>query len=230
MSSEDLQRAISQRLGIHADAAAWCTIDKIPQPPAEVLQAAGEPQLRPDRLRPLGLIGKTLAAVFMPILAVLFAISNAMDAFERLLAPTEEKQRLRAETERRKTITAEQRLGQVFDGDWNAEAGQFLLRWYTHSTHHQRLIVVTEDGIALAAPPRRASMGREKRMEIVARISAEEAALVDPFSGEPMTDVLLLRFRDGSWLRVESEEMPSDLHRHLLRQSNASRHDDSPAG
>lgn len=55
-------------------------------------------------------------------------------------------------------------------------------------------------------------------MEIVARLAADEATLVDPFSGEFETRLLLIRFRDGSWLRVETEELRSELHMHVLRQ------------
>lgn len=55
-------------------------------------------------------------------------------------------------------------------------------------------------------------------MQAVARIPASEATLVAPFSGEFETRLLLIRFRDGSWLRVETEELRSDLHMHLLRQ------------
>ena len=61
-------------------------------------------------------------------------------------------------------------------------------------------------------------MGREKHLQVVARIPASEATLVDPFSGEFETRILLIRFRDGSWLRVDTEELRSDLHMYLLRQ------------
>lgn len=221
MTSRGKQRVISERLGIRSEAGEWCTIDKIPQPPAEVLQAAGSPRLRPGRLRPLGMVGAVLAVPFMPLLMLLTLLSNMEEAFKRALATKGEKERLRAADEddrRRDAIIAEQGLDRVFDGNWQGRAGQFLLQWYSHSTHHQRLVLATEDGIVLAAPPRRVTVGREKAMQIVARLPAGEAILVDPFSGAHETRMLLLRFRDGSWLRVDTEELRSDLHTHLLRQ------------
>ncbi|MFI5687690.1 hypothetical protein [Streptomyces sp. NPDC051636] len=221
MTSRGKQRGATQRLGIHAEAGAWCTIGKIPQPPADVLHAAGTPRLRPGRLRPLGMAGAVLAVPFMPLLMLLTLLSNAEEAVKRSLATEDEKERLRVQDEgdkRRDATIAERGLDRVFDGNWHGNAGQFLLRWYSHSTHHQRLILATQDGIVLAAPPQRVTVGRVKRMQIVARLPATEATLVDPFFGEFETRMVLIRFRDGSWLRVETEEPRSDLHTYLLRQ------------
>ncbi|WP_406468882.1 hypothetical protein OH738_17000 [Streptomyces hirsutus] len=64
-------------------------------------------------------------------------------------------------------------------------------------------------------------MGREKHLQVVARLSAAEAALVDPFSGELETRMLLIRFQDGSWLRVDTEELRNNLHLYVLRQPSA---------
>lgn len=221
MTSRGKQRLITDRLGIHAEAGEWCWIEKIPQPPADVLQAAGNPRLRPARLPPLGMVGAVLGAPFMPLIMLLSLLSDAEQAVERSLGSKEEKERWqakKAEDKRRDAAIVQQGLDKVFDGNWHGDAGQFLLRWYGHSTHHQRLLLATEDGIVLAAPPKRVSVGREKHMQIVARIPAAEATLVDPFSGEFETRVLLIRFRDGSWLRVDTEELRSELHMHVLRQ------------
>ncbi|MER6528387.1 hypothetical protein [Streptomyces sp. NPDC001508] len=221
MTSRGKQRVMADRLGVHADAAEWCTIDKIPQPPADMLRAAGTPPLRPGRLRPLGMLGAVLAVPFMPLLMLLTLLSNVEEAVKRALATKEERERLRVKDEddrRRDAAIAEQGLDRVFDGNWHSPAGQFLLRWYAHSPHHQRLVLATQDGIVLAAPPRRVTVGREKHMQIVARLSATEATLVDPFNGEFETRMVLIRFRDGSWLRVDTEEPRSDLHTYLLRQ------------
>ncbi|WP_086559827.1 hypothetical protein [Streptomyces africanus] len=221
MTRRGKQRVLADRLGVHAEAAEWCTIDKIPQPPAEVLQAAGHPRLRPARLRPLGMVGAVLAVPFMPVLMLLTLLSNGEEAIKRSLATKDEKERLRVKDEddkRRDALIAQQGLDQVFDGNWDGNAGQFLLRWYSHSTHHQRLVLASEDGIVLAAPPQRVTVGREKHMQVVARLPATEAILVDPFSGAFETRIVLIRFRDGSWLRVDTEEPRSDLHTYLLRQ------------
>ncbi|NHI07938.1 hypothetical protein STPH2_3302 [Streptomyces sp. KO7888] len=221
MTSRSEQRVMADRLGVHAEACEWCTIDKVPQPPTDVLEAAGSPRLRPGRLRPLGMVGAALAVLFTPLVMLLTLLSNAEEALKRALATKEEKERLRAKDEddrRRDAITAERGFDQVFDGNWHGSAGRFLLRWYSHSTHHQRLVVATEDGIVLAAPPQRVTTGREKRMQIVTRLPTTEAMPADPFNGEFDTRMVLLRFRDGSWLRLDTEEPRSSLHTYLLRQ------------
>jgi hypothetical protein len=209
------------RLGLHAEAGDWCWIGKIPQPPADVLQAAGNPRLRPARLPLLGMIGAVLGAPFIPLVMLLSLLAYAEEAVKRALDNKQEKEQRRAKKEedkRRDATIAQQDLDKVFDGNWHGNAGQFLLRWYSHSTHHERLLLATQEGIVLAAPPQRVSVGREKRLQIVARLPASEATLVDPFSGEFGTRILLIRFRDGSWLRVDTEELRSDLHMYVLRQ------------
>ncbi|NEA93248.1 hypothetical protein G3I22_13075 [Actinospica acidiphila] len=150
-------------------------------------------------------------------------LARAEEAVERFLDTKEEKERHRAkkEDERRRDAAVERRgLDNVFDGDWNGAAGQFLLRWYSHSTHHERLLFAGQDGIVFAAPLRRVSMGRDKRAQVVARLSPEKATLEDPFGGEFETELLLIRFRDGSWLRVDTEEARSELHMHALRNTS----------
>ncbi|MEU0769132.1 MULTISPECIES: hypothetical protein [Streptomyces] len=140
---------------------------------------------------------------------------------ERSIDSKEEKERHRAkkQDEKRMDAAVEQRgLDNVFDGDWNGAAGQFLLRWYRHSPHHERLLFAGPDGIVLAAPPKRVSSGRDKHAQVVARLSPDEATLEDPFSGEFETRILLIRFRDGSWLRVDTEESRSELHMYALRR------------
>ncbi|MFC9126971.1 hypothetical protein ACFT4A_09005 [Streptomyces sp. NPDC057099] len=221
MTPRGKQRAAMDRLGIHPKAADWCWIGKIPQPPADVLQTAGNPRLRPAMRPPLGMIGVVLGAPFVPLIVLLSLLAEAEEAVKRALDTKEEKERRRAkkaDDKRRDAAVTRQGLDQVFDGDWHGDAGQFLLRWYSHSTHHERMLFATEEGIVLAAPPKRVSVGREKRLQVVARVPASEATLVDPFSGEFETRILLIRFRDGSWLRVDTEELRSDLHMHVLRQ------------
>ncbi|MBT3163935.1 hypothetical protein HTV80_12535 [Streptomyces sp. Vc74B-19] len=147
-------------------------------------------------------------------------MARAQEAVERALDSKEEKERHRAKREDKKRVEAAVERGDldnVFDGDWNGAAGQFLLRWYNHSTHHERLLFAGSDGIVLAAPPKRVSSGRDKHAQVVARLSPDEATLEDPFSGEFETRILLIRFRDGSWLRVDTEESRSELHMYALR-------------
>ncbi|MGV9880519.1 hypothetical protein [Streptomyces sp. NPDC003006] len=213
---------ITDRLGIRPEAAGWCTIGKIPEPPAEVLQAAGDPRLRPAAMPVLGMLGTALAVPLMPFVWLLTLLDNVREALERLFeSKKDEKRRAREDERRCEAQVAEQGLDRVFDGNWQGAAGQFLLRWYGHSPHHQRLVVAAQGEIVLAAPPRRVSVGREKHMEVVARLAAGEAALVDPFQGEFRTQLLLLKFRDGSWIRLTTEEFRGELHMYVLRQPSS---------
>ncbi|MGW5861699.1 hypothetical protein ACWFRJ_05935 [Streptomyces sp. NPDC055239] len=162
-----------------------------------------------------------LISPFMLIAGLLFLLSGAEQGVMRALSTRRQKERLRekaADGKRRDALIVEQGLDRVFDGNWQGDAGQFLLRWYTHSTCDARLVLITQDGIALAAPPVRAVMDREKHMKVVARLAPGEASLVDPFPCEYETRMLLLSFRDGTWLRIEAGSTNSDLHKHLLRQ------------
>lgn len=222
MTRRGKQQVAAGRLGVRAEAGEWCWIGKIPRPPADVLQAADNPRLRPAKMPPLGMFGAALGAPFIPVITFFELLARAEEAVMRSLDTKDEKERLRAKREnekrRRDAVIARQGLDKVFDGDWHGDAGQFLLRWYSHSSHHQRLLLAIQDGIVLAAPPRRVSVGRRKHLRIVARLPATEATLVDPFSGEFETRMLLIRFQDGSWLRVDTEELRSDLHTYVLRQ------------
>ncbi|KEG40726.1 hypothetical protein DJ64_07740 [Streptomyces griseorubens] len=171
----------------------------------------------------MAMIGTILGAPFLPLLFLLSLMARAQEAVERALDSKEEKERHRAKKEDEKRVEAavEQRgLDNVFDGDWNGAAGKFLLRWYGHSTHHERLLFAGSDGIVFAAPVERVSSGRDKHAQVVARLSPDEATLEDPFSGEFETRILLIRFRDGSWLRVDTEESRSELHMYVLRQAS----------
>ncbi|MFE5035555.1 hypothetical protein [Streptomyces sp. NPDC056683] len=109
-------------------------------------------------------------------------------------------------------------LDKTFDGEWNGAAGRLLRRWYSHSSHHQRLVALAEGRILLAAPPKRVSIRRDAPMRVVAEIATEDAVLADPLSAfKARNDKLLLRFKDGSWLTLTTEERDSELHRYLKR-------------
>jgi hypothetical protein len=219
--SRSTDRTTRNRLGVTPDAGAWCTIGKIPEPPADVHRAAGGGRLRPAFLRPLGMVGAVLVAPLMPIAMLFSLLASGEEALKRLLSTKEERERARAEdvdAERRDKAIVEQRLDQTFDGDWNKAAGQFLLHWYSHSSHHQRFVLLTEGRIVLAAPPKRVSVRREDRMRVVAEIPVGEATIEDPL---PSYDnrKLRIRFTDGSWLILTTEEQRSELHMYLMRHS-----------
>lgn len=165
MTRRGKQRAATERPGVHAEAGDRCAIDKIPRPPADVLQAADNPRLRPARMRPLGMLGAALGAPFILVMMFFELLAEAEEAVMRSLDTKGEKERLRAKREdekhRRNAITAEQGLDEVFDGAWHGDAGQFLLRWYGHSTHDQRLMLSTAEGTPWR--PRRGASVRDGR-------------------------------------------------------------------
>ncbi|MGW0996720.1 hypothetical protein ACWD5V_26220 [Streptomyces sp. NPDC002523] len=217
MSSTD--RTVQNRLGVTPDAAAWCTIGKIPQPPADVHRTAGSGPLRPAFMRPLGILGVVLGAPLMGIGMVLSCLAQGEEALQRLLSTDGGRDRARAkklDIERRDQAIVELGLDKTFDGDWDGAAGHLLLQWYSHSSHHQRFVVLARDRILLAAPPKRVSVRRDERMQVVAEIPAGDAVLEDLLPAFE-NDKLRLRFKDGSWLVLTSEEWRSDLHMYLMR-------------
>ncbi|RPE41667.1 hypothetical protein EDD90_4758 [Streptomyces sp. Ag109_O5-1] len=213
---------VKRHFGVPADAAAWCRIGKIPTPPKEIHQAAGDGPLRPALIRPLGALGMLLGGLFYPLLMLLIYLSVLEEKMDRLLGPDSERVRERAKDRATKEGRAALRahgLDQVFDGNWSGSAGQFLLRWYSRSSHHNRLLVLTQDRIILAAPPKRVSIRQEAQTQVVAEIPFTEAAVEDPLVGQYASDRLRIRFSDDSWLTVITEETPSEVHTYVMRHS-----------
>ncbi|MFF5143914.1 hypothetical protein ACFY6U_29990 [Streptomyces sp. NPDC013157] len=219
--SASADRAIRNRLGVTPDAAAWCTIGKIPEPLAEAHRAAGSAPLRPAFIRPLGMLGVALGTPLLYIGKVFGLLATGEEALERMLS-TEGAQELhraaKLEKKQRDEAVVKFGLDTTFDGDWNGAAGRLLHRWYSHSSHHERLVALAEDRILLAAPPKRVSIRRDALMRVVAEIATEDAVLADPLSAfKVRNDKLLLRFKDGSWLTLTTEEWDSELHTYVKR-------------
>ncbi|MEU2334881.1 hypothetical protein ABZ608_15045 [Streptomyces sp. NPDC013172] len=219
--STSTDRTLRDRLGVMPDAAAWCTIGTIPEPPDEVRRAAGSAPLRPAFITPLGMLGVALGTPLLYIGKLFGLLAAGEEAVKRMLSTTGEQERHRAaklDEKRRDEAVVELGLDKAFDGDWNGAAGRLLLQWYSHSSHHERLVALAGDRILLAAPPKRVSIRRDALMQVVAEIPADEAVLSDPLSGFKLkNDRLLLRFRDGSWLTLRTEEWDSDLHTYVRR-------------
>lgn len=183
----------------------------------------GAGPLRPAFLRPLGILGSVLVAPLMPIAMLFSLLASGEEALKRLLSTKEERDRGRADdlaTDRRDKAIVEQGLDDTFDGDWDKAAGQFLLRWYGRSSHHQRFVMLAEGRIVLAAPPKRVSVRREDRMRVVAEIPAGTAVIEDPLP-EYDNRKLRVHFTDGSWLMLTTEEQRSELHMYLMRRTRA---------
>ncbi|MGW1619841.1 hypothetical protein [Streptomyces sp. NPDC002172] len=218
--STSTDRTIRDRLGVTPDAAAWCTIGKIPEPPAEVHRATGSGPLGPASMPPLGMLGVVLGTPLLYIGKLLGLVGAAEEAVKRMLSTDGEQERHRAaqlDRKRRDASVVELGLDKTFDGDWNGAAGRFLLQWYSHSSHHQRLVALAGNRILLAAPPKRVSVRRDALTQVVAEIPAGDAVLTDPLP-EFENNRLLLRFKDGSWIRLTTEERRSELHTYLARR------------
>ncbi|MEV7321781.1 hypothetical protein [Streptomyces sp. NPDC093970] len=218
--STSTDRTIRDRLGVTPDAAAWCTIGEIPQPPTEVNRAAGSEALRPASMPPLGVLGVVLGTPLLYVGKLLGLVGAADEAVKRMLSTDGEQERHRAvklDRKRRDAAIVELGLDETFDGAWNGAAGRFLLQWYSRSSHHQRLVALAGNRILLAAPPKRVSIRRDTLIQVVAEIPAEDAVLTDPLP-EFENNRLLLRFKDGSWIRLTTEERRSELHAYLARQ------------
>ncbi|MGW5654071.1 hypothetical protein [Streptomyces humi] len=217
--STSTDRTIRNRLGVTPDAAAWCTIGKIPEPPAEVHRATGSAPLRPASIRPLGMLGVALGTPLLYIGKMFGLLAAGEEAIKRMLSTTGEQERHRAaklNEKRRAEAFVELGLDKAFDGDWNGAAGRLLLQWYSHSSHHERLVALAGNRILLAAPPKRVSIRRDALMQVVAEIPTGEAVLADPLPAFKLkNDRLLLRFKDGSWLTLTTEEWDSELHTYL---------------
>ncbi|MFH8442580.1 hypothetical protein ACH4D3_15300 [Streptomyces sp. NPDC018026] len=165
------------------------------------------------------MLGVALVAVLWPFGALLALLASLEDLAEWLLSPKERarsRARARDDEERRRAIKAHA-LDQLFDGDWTAAAGQFVLRWYGHSSHPKRLLVLTPERIVLAAPPKRVSVRQSERMVVVAEIPASEARVEDPLLGVHPSDRLRVVFSDGSWLTVITDETRSEIHKYVMR-------------
>lgn len=165
------------------------------------------------------MLGAVLVAPFMPIAMLFSLLASGEEALKRSLSTKEERDRARAADDairRRDEAITELELDKTCDGDWNGAAAQFLLRWYSHSSHHQRFVFLAEGRILMAAPPKRVSVRREERMRVVAEIPAGEAVLEDPLPVYE-SNKLRIRFSDGSWLALTTEEWRSDLHKYLMR-------------
>ncbi|MFD4599110.1 hypothetical protein ACFWPQ_13885 [Streptomyces sp. NPDC058464] len=221
MSRKTLAEHVQGSLGAPVDAAAWCTIGRIPEPPADMHRAAGSGPLRPALMRPLGMLGVALGAPLLLIGEFFGLLAAGEEALKRLLSTTGEQERHRAaklDEKRRDEAIIELGLDKTFDGDWSRAAGRLLLRWYSHSSHHQRLVALAGNRVLLAAPPKRVSVRRDALMHVVTEIPAGDAVIEDPLPAFG-NDRLLLRFRDGSWLTLTTEETRSEVHMHVMRQS-----------
>jgi hypothetical protein len=175
--------------------------------------------MRPGRIRPLGALGYTLGAPFyLPVLGYAAAEGILEGTIGRLLSTKAERAqhaREKQEEQRREAAITAARLDEVFDGNWNTEAGRLLLTWYAPSSHPERLLMLSRDGIALAAPPRRRTLNRHRdgAAQLLLTIPHDRAVLEDPLP-RFKDSRLRLRFRDGSWLVLTADES-GDLREHI---------------
>ncbi|MEW2034218.1 hypothetical protein AB0901_27425 [Streptomyces roseifaciens] len=194
----------------------WYKLGPVPKPPKDVYAAAGRPRLRPGWIRPLRILGYIAVSPFMLIAIGYAALEAAAEAvLGPLLRTKKERQALRDEKARKERLrrdTALPRNGpvEVFDGDWHAEAGRLLLRWYTQSSHPNRLVILGADRVVLAGPRRRVTLGQDKKAQILDVLKADQAVVDGPFRSGFATGPLRIRFHDGSWLRLAAVDSVRD--------------------
>jgi hypothetical protein len=211
---------------VELDCAARCRIDKIPTPPKHLHDAAGNGPLRPALIRPLGMLGALMAALLSPVVMVFMFFSLLGDWVEGVLGSKADRARVKAraqEAEEQKKAIAAHALDQLFDGDRSAEAGQFLLCWYSHSSH--------PSGFSACPPTHRARRTAEAGDRPGGGTHADcrsdptsETVIEDPLLGAHPSDRLRIRFADGSWLNVINDEVRTEIHMHLMRQSHPESH------
>ncbi|WP_431043808.1 hypothetical protein ACQUSR_19220 [Streptomyces sp. P1-3] len=207
----------------------WCTIGRIPRPPKDVHAAAGSGRLRPGLMPPDQLLVYALASPFLlAAAAVGFVFEILPEIVLRYLfyskKSREEDRRNWSEGRRRHADIEEHRLNDVFDGNWHASAGQLLLRWYSQSRHHTRLVLLAPGRIVLAAPLKRAWRNPDDSMQIVAEIPGGQAIIEDPLRGKWQTGRFRIRFRDGSWLVIRAKRSDPEIAM-ILGKSNLSERD-----
>ncbi|MEH6373507.1 hypothetical protein V7793_03970 [Streptomyces sp. KLMMK] len=216
MMSKRARRTAAELLGERPVAVGWCKLGPIPKPPKDVYAAAGHPRLRPGRIRPLGILGCIAVSPFLLIAIGYAALEAAAEAvLGPLLRTKKERQALRDEKARKERLRRDTELPgnrpvEVFDGDWHAEAGRLLLRWYTQSSHPNRLVILGPDRVLLAGPRRRVTVGQDKKAQILDVLKADQAVVDGPFRSGLATGPLRIRFRDGSWLRLTAVESVRD--------------------
>ncbi|WKX70975.1 hypothetical protein [Streptomyces sp. XD-27] len=213
------KRRAEELLGGRLAAGEWCEIGAIPKPPEGIHEQAGKGPLKPGFIGPGGVLGYILvspillffgffAAVEVVLEVILYGLTYPFRAGKR----REAARALEQEQNREESAVASHRLNEVFDGDWNAAAGQLLLHWYGQSSHPKRLVLLAPGRIVIAAPPKRVVTGAVKKMRIVAEMTGEQAVIEDPLHGEGDTGKFRIRFFDGSWLVLTAADMPSDIH------------------
>ncbi|GGY06673.1 hypothetical protein [Streptomyces hiroshimensis] len=221
MISKRARRTATELLGESPAAVGWCKLGPIPKPPKDVYAAAGRPRLRPGWIRPLGILGYIAAAPFLLFALGYAALEATAEAvLGPLLRTKKERQALRdkkacEQRRRRDTGLPEKPPTDVFDGDWQAEAGQLLLRWYGQSSHPSRLVILGQDRMVLAGPPRRVTLGQDKKAQILDILKADRAVAETPERASSDTDRFRIRFHDGSWIMLTATDSVSDIHAHL---------------
>lgn len=192
----------------------WCKLGTIPKPPPEVHAMAGNGPLRPARISPFIAM---LYVVGLPIWILIGLYALAETALALLVAvfrPKKSVSEVRKsirEGFHRGTALNDHELTQVFDGDWQSAAGQFLLRYYTLSSHPTRLVILMPGAIVFMAPPKRVTFGKRKKMQVLAELPVDQAVVENPLNGTWQTGEFRIRFADKSWLNLTAVSAPSDI-------------------
>ncbi|QKW50425.1 hypothetical protein [Streptomyces buecherae] len=192
----------------------WCKLGAIPKPPPEVHAAAGGGPLRPSRVSPFTVL---LYIIGLPAWILIGLYGLAESALALLVAVFRPKKSVNdvrefvSEGSQKDAALNEHGLTQVFDGDWQGMAGQFLLRYYAPSSHPTRLVILKPGAIVFMAPPKRVTLGKRKKMQVLAELPVDQAVVENPLNGTWQTQEFRIRFADQSWFTLTATSTPSDI-------------------
>lgn len=211
--TERVQELVGHR-GVKGE---WCKIREIPEPPPAVHVAAGGGPLCPGALSPFQHILRVAKWIALIPFAVLGVLYGLIDHAPSLASGLRSKdgigpiRRARSRVADSEKALADHGLDQAFDGDWQKEAGQFLLRYYAQSAYPERLVILAPGSIFFLAPLKRVSFGRRKKMEMLVEFRVGQAVIENPLLSEYETEELRLRFADDSWFVLIASDVSNEL-------------------
>ncbi|NEA39570.1 hypothetical protein [Streptomyces sp. SID11385] len=207
MAKRKVHRRARSLLGSDPVALVWCELPgPIPKPPAAVRHEVGKVRLKARHHWLMYVLGAVFFVVVVPVLLLM----TLLDSLEQRLDGKRDRDTEPSTTEE----GARPPNPPFFDGDWARTAGQLLLLWYKRSPSPKRLVLLTREGVHLAASPgRRLAPTRAADFTLLTHFPASEAR-IEAEPNQPRGFARFrLRFADGSWLELGRLADPEDADR-----------------